>query len=499
MRHSFKRFFCGVLTFAMVLSCVPAQAIAVETCGHSYEVTVAEPTCTEDGSIGFVCSLCGDSYSEPGVAAEGHDYQEADALDATCGDAGSVTYACTVCGETEVEEILATGAHSYTNGICSACGAENPDAIPAEEPADELIELPAPEPADDDGGDIDVGTMGKTVEVTLTAKVTPAEVSTAVDPEEIQISVIARDDQNRRVTDLNFNYMITDMNGNELELEVAVQTAGSYTITPTYVPNSKYSVTVVPATLTVEEAQNVCVNEATGETFESVSAALAAAKSGETVRLNQDYTESDEIILRTGVTLDVGKYTLTAENYLIGLDGSYLDGDPFDIDGTYGKVITKKSLTMLTDGAHVDEKGYSILPIYYNDGYVFTRMEVNTDRSKEPNRGLTIDAENNLIKFQFVTNMTGDVRKNILNDGATGNNVSVVIRLEWEVVDGDDIAYQDFVYNDKQIAAICGGGKEFTFKMVGYDALNIDLDTLVVKGIVIADCGVTEYGTPWSA
>ena len=327
--------------------------------------------------------------------------------------------------------------------------------------------------------------------VTLRATVKPNTVTTDADPENIQISL-------SYFKGLSTSYIIEDTEGNEVDLADAVKIPGTYNVVPTYVANSKFDVTVQPATLTVQEAEYVCVNTTTNEKFQSVSAALAAANSGETVQLTRDYTEKNEIILKSGVTLDVGKYTLTAEKDMIGLDGSYLDGDPFDIDGSYGKVVTRKSFTMLSDGAYVDEKNYSILPIYYNDGYVFTRMEVNTDQKKEPNRGLSVDTENKQIRFQFVTNMTGDVRKNILNDGATGNCANVVVRLEWEVIGGDDIAYQDFVYNDAQIAAICSGGKDFTFTMVGYDALNIDLDTLSVKGIVKTDCGVIEYGSPWN-
>ena len=329
------------------------------------------------------------------------------------------------------------------------------------------------------------------ISANLRATVKPNTVTTDADPENIQISL-------SYFKGLSTSYIIEDAEGNEVDLADAVKIPGTYYVVPTYVANSRFDVTVQPATLTVQEAEYVCVNTTTNEKFQSVSAALAAANSGETVQLTRDYTEKNEIILKSGVTLDVGKYTLTAEKDMIGLDGSYLDGDPFDIDGSYGKVVTRKSFTMLSDGAYVDEKNYSILPIYYNDGYVFTRMEVNTDQKKEPNRGLSVDTENKQIRFQFVTNMTGDVRKNILNDGATGNCANVVVRLEWEVIGGDDIAYQDFVYNDAQIAAICSGGKDFTFTMVGYDALNIDLDTLSVKGIVKTDCGVIEYGSPWN-
>ena len=122
MQHSFKRFLSLVLTFAMVLSCVPAQVFAVETCEHSYEVTVTEPTCTEDGSIDYTCSLCGDSFSEPGAAAQGHDYQEAASEAATCGASGSVTYECTACGDAVTDELPATGEHSYAEGFCAVCG-----------------------------------------------------------------------------------------------------------------------------------------------------------------------------------------------------------------------------------------------------------------------------------------------------------------------------------------------------------------------------------------
>ena len=172
MTHSFKRILSLVLTFAMVLSCVPAQALATEDCDHTYSVTTTEPNCTEDGTIDFVCTLCGDSYSEPGVAAEGHDYQETERVEAACTEDGSVTYECTVCGDVVVDALPAVG-HSYAEGYCTLCGAEDPDWAPAEEPEEEpeeesdeerdeeLIEQPAPEPVAEssDGGSIDVGAM----------------------------------------------------------------------------------------------------------------------------------------------------------------------------------------------------------------------------------------------------------------------------------------------------------------------------------------------------
>lgn len=270
-----------------------------------------------------------------------------------------------------------------------------------------------------------------------------------------------------------------------------------------YNESTNVTITPVEGLLTIGYGDYVCWNMQTGVYYDDLSEALVDVDGAEaeTIQMLKDFTETDYIIIAPGTTLDLDVYTVTAENFVVGFEGSYLDGNPFDIDGTYGKLITKKSFAMLTDGAFVDDAGYTILPIYYNDGYVFTRMDVNTDQSKDPNRGLVIDKANDVIKFQFVTNMTGDVRRNILSDGVAGNNVSIVVRLEWESTktDGEGIAYQDFVYNDSQIAEICGGGKEFTLTLAGYSALYIDLSTLVVKGMVIADCGAVEYGVEWTA
>ena len=59
---------------------------------HSYHITVTAPTCTEKGYTTYTCE-CGDSYSDTYVDAIGHKYE---------------------------------------NGICSVCGAKDPDDKPAE-------------------------------------------------------------------------------------------------------------------------------------------------------------------------------------------------------------------------------------------------------------------------------------------------------------------------------------------------------------------------------
>ena len=931
MQHSFKRILSLVLTLVMVLSCVPAGVFAAETCDHNYEATVTEPTCTENGSIDYVCSLCGDSFQEPGGAAAGHDYQETDTAEATCIQAGSVTYECAVCGDSVTEEIPATGEHSYADGVCAGCGAEDPDAAPAEE----LTELPAPEPMaaeedldpNEDGGDVlipqkpnyvaqlgedgdrfeslaeavaaaaDIATddrpfvavlqdcevtetiridtdinifyiggdgnnptvtaaegvdtlfeiqenstllvnnvdfvntgdyvirlagdrahfqtvntnvsgaakaavsvdsgvslasigmqdgslsgavalelngtgceasfygenpvltgdssygavvlngsdnfveipwgnlynsqdiaftmngdncinvcyfndrncgaefdpmhsngaaarfeqkyfgnlewafdeaalveydeqypdrtlnidvmsdlavtellqagetdypvrlimlgdqtltiaeggdfsiscdmeivgnltiqQGGTVfvssgtidmaqanitapdgsitllpeaavknmdnkkpvcriynqvqdeaalraaledfqnegygaaeiiprnditladdlvnpanvtlylirtltvpaeiklenygriiidggkldiqsgaklegdgkidvenggifnkpqsDVTLTAKVNPAVVTTAADAEGIQISVDARDDQNRRITDLTSNYVITDAEDETVELEDAVQTPGIYTITPTYTSNSKYNVTVVPATLTVKDAEYVCVNTATGETYESVSAALAAAGKGDMIKLLSDYT-CEEIWVKPGVTLDLnGKVLKTG--YVIGQNGSNV------VDNTRKGLLEVEStnITLSTTNSET--------PIRDNDlnGYRFGKYYVD-DTSK----GLGIAVSEGIINYSFVTMQSGGVKSYFL-DGITDNEIQVIVKATWKEETGD--RSHVFYYNDTQVGLVAAGGNKYTFAMKGYE----DLEDLRINAMVETECHV---------
>ena len=110
-------------------------------CEHSYSQTgQKEPTCTENGSVTYTCSGCGDSYDEP-VAAKGHTYGTATCTVAsTCKDCGATTgtalghtfstatctegQACKVCGAAGAAAL----GHNYgTNGQCTRCGAKDPN------------------------------------------------------------------------------------------------------------------------------------------------------------------------------------------------------------------------------------------------------------------------------------------------------------------------------------------------------------------------------------
>lgn len=159
-----KRLLTAVLA-ALMLFALSCAAFAAHT--HEYEAEIKLPTCTREGSVTYVCTICGDSYvgstypalghdwgdgsvtkeptcAEPGettcactrcgvtmteqIAALGHNWDAGTVTSAaTCIAEGEKTFACTVCGETKTESIPATGKHTYQNGVCTVCGKKDPN------------------------------------------------------------------------------------------------------------------------------------------------------------------------------------------------------------------------------------------------------------------------------------------------------------------------------------------------------------------------------------
>ena len=64
---------------------------------HSYTATVVKPTCTQKGYTRYVCSICGDSYTDQETAASGHTY-ESEQFEPTCTEDGYLLFTCQDCG-----------------------------------------------------------------------------------------------------------------------------------------------------------------------------------------------------------------------------------------------------------------------------------------------------------------------------------------------------------------------------------------------------------------
>ena len=115
----------GVRTYTCT-KCYTSYTETIAATGHSYTSKVTAATCTAQGYTTYTCSGCGNSYKDNYTAVAGHSYTSKVTKAATCTASGARTYTCSKCGSSYTETIAATG-HKYVNGICSSCGAVDPN------------------------------------------------------------------------------------------------------------------------------------------------------------------------------------------------------------------------------------------------------------------------------------------------------------------------------------------------------------------------------------
>ena len=97
---------------------------------HSYGawVTTKAPTCTESGIETRTCAKCGVSENRA-IPATGHHY-DAVATAPTCTEKGYTTHTC-ACGDSYTDSCTDAVGHNYKAGICTICGALDPERRPA--------------------------------------------------------------------------------------------------------------------------------------------------------------------------------------------------------------------------------------------------------------------------------------------------------------------------------------------------------------------------------
>ena len=121
-----------------------------------------EATCTTDGYTGdLVCTVCGTVVEEgETIKATGHTQETIPGKEATCTQDGLTDgVKCSVCGEIIVEqEVIKATGHHYVDGVCTNCGAKDPNYVPPTENPDPDPSTPVdPEPsAPVTGGDVTV-------------------------------------------------------------------------------------------------------------------------------------------------------------------------------------------------------------------------------------------------------------------------------------------------------------------------------------------------------
>ena len=97
-------------------------------CEHVWDSgEVSTPaTCTETGVMTYTCTLCGETKEET-IPATGHLWGSGVVHAATCTEGGYTEYECSVCHEIKHEDETDPLGHNYVDGVCTRCGAEEPD------------------------------------------------------------------------------------------------------------------------------------------------------------------------------------------------------------------------------------------------------------------------------------------------------------------------------------------------------------------------------------
>lgn len=115
----------GVRTYAC--DCGDSYTETIPATGHSYISETMQPTCTAPGLVRYTCSSCGENYTES-IPALGHDY-EGVVTEPDCENGGYTDYTCSRCASSYRGDYTDALGHSYVDGVCSVCGAEDPEAV----------------------------------------------------------------------------------------------------------------------------------------------------------------------------------------------------------------------------------------------------------------------------------------------------------------------------------------------------------------------------------
>lgn len=229
--------------------------------------------------------------------------------------------------------------------------------------------------------------------------------------------------------------------------------------------NSVISVDICADHMYEEGACTVCgkksaVAQVGDVQYQTVAAALAAANSGDVVKVIGNTIETD-LIVKNGVTLDLGSYTVEAD-YLIALNGSMITGSTMEDGNSGAKLIVPKGSVVITSGmAENLNNGWSVIPIYVDGAYTFARAMIYRPIFSKPAQGVA--------KVEFVPTFNNYVKQNIFHDGCKDNDVSIIIRVAY--MEGDIQVTREYYYTTPMVKASMLQSKSMFAEMSGCDSL----------------------------
>ncbi|MBR5309530.1 MAG: hypothetical protein IKU42_00205, partial [Oscillospiraceae bacterium] len=208
-----------------------------------------------------------------------------------------------------------------------------------------------------------------------------------------------------------------------------------------------------------------------GETaYGSLKAALAAAKSGDTIKLISD-TNEETVTINDEITLDLNGYKLTA--------GSFI---------SIGKIVdNSKAKTGILNVLEnvVFNYGNGQMPLLTEEGYVFANIRHQTFVVDSATTATTFALD---VRPAFGTKFT----QYLSDNGGTDNKISIVINLKW---DGGSM---DFRFSDELTAKVYAqSGKTMRINVSG---VTEEIGKVIATVKVLSDTGVVieskEYVFP---
>ena len=403
---------------------------------HSYhETTVTAPTCDKEGYTTYTCSECGDSYADDYVDAEGHVYVGA-VTDPTCDEDGYTVYTCTVCGDSFTDDVKEALGHKneavvtaptctesgYTTYTCTVCGASHTDDY--------------------------VDVADHTYEAVVTAPT---------------------------CTEDGYTTYTCSVCGDSYQADPVVTTG--HDLTDWYTEDTLTLRKCQAEGCGYVEYESCAKNLTTGKMYGQLSAALNAAKSGDTVVLLTDMdATATPLLIYPGVTLDLGSYTLVAD-YLIGLEGSCVTGVAVDKNGENGAklVVPQDSIVLSATAPDGAAAGYKVIPVWNGDHYIFSQAVISR-------QGFTVD--NGTSKVTFLPNFSSYIKNSLFKtDGCADNDVSVIISVSW--MESGIRVTQEYFYTTSLIIDAMNN-RELYAVMTGCETK----EDLVFQIAIVADSGV---------
>ena len=404
---------------------------------HTNDVVVTPPTCTAGGYSTYTCTQCGDVSVGDHTEMTPHRYDEGtEVLAPTCTAVGQLRKVCQDCGYDILQEIeklphdcttveaktatcTETGWLAYE--VCSQCDYTTFQISPA---------------------------TGHSHE----ASVTPAG-----------------------CTEAGFTTYTCAACGDTYTAD-PVDALG-HDFTDWYQEGTVTQRTCQRANCGLVEYSSCAKNLTTGKLYSDLSVALNEASSGDTVVLLADMdATAAPLVLYPGVKLDLGSYTLVADN-LIGLKGSCVTGAVVDKNGENGaKLIVPQNSIVLSptapDGAAA---GYKIIPVWNGDHYIFSQAVIS-------NQSFTVSEGTTNVKF--LPNFSGYIKNSLFKtDGCEDNDVSIIISVSW--MESGIRVTQEYFYTTSLIIDAMNNRTLFA-NMTGCD----EKEDLVFRIAIVTDNGV---------